>query len=168
MPTATYTPLATVTLAAQTATITFSNIPATYRDLIFVQDCTVPTTNSFGYLRFNGDASGTYVHQKLNGSGTGTGTATTSTTQTGVESIFTQPIFGPGRGVSVAQIMDYSATDKHKTVLVRYQPQQNPEPTTIALVSRWPNTAAITSITHVRSSGVYEIGSVFSLYGIIS
>ena len=40
MPTPTYTPLATVTLGTSAASVTFSSIPATYRDLILIFDGT--------------------------------------------------------------------------------------------------------------------------------
>jgi hypothetical protein len=61
MPTPTYTPLATVTLASTASSVTFSSIPATYRDLVVVH-------NNFGTVnndansnfRFNGDSGSNY------------------------------------------------------------------------------------------------------------
>jgi hypothetical protein len=66
---------------------------------------------------------------------------------------------------TIHQIMDYSATDKHKTVLT----------TRILAASyvdrfaqRWANTSAITSMEVFASSNAFAIGSTFSLYGIAS
>jgi hypothetical protein len=54
MPTPTYTPLATVTLGTTAASVTFSSIPATYRDLIFVLSGLGGSANIT--LRYNGDS----------------------------------------------------------------------------------------------------------------
>jgi hypothetical protein len=63
--------------------------------------------------------------------------------------------------------MDYSATNKHKTVLVR---ADNANSITMAHAARWANTSAITSIvlTSFEGAGNFAIGSTFSLYGVIA
>jgi hypothetical protein len=60
--------------------------------------------------------------------------------------------------------MDYAATDKHKTVLTR----NNVSGTGVeAQAARWANTAAITSVTVITSSGAgFATGTVISLYGV--
>jgi hypothetical protein len=61
--------------------------------------------------------------------------------------------------------MDYSATDKHKTVLVR----SNAASTGVeAIAQRWASTAAITSILVFPSTGSWAAGGTFSLYGIVA
>ncbi len=62
--------------------------------------------------------------------------------------------------------MDYSATDKHKTVLTRY----GSAATDIqATASRWESTAAVNSVTIFDVLGqTYQVGSTFSLYGVIA
>jgi hypothetical protein len=64
---------------------------------------------------------------------------------------------------SIIQIMDYSATDKHKTVLIR-----NGLASTFvnASANRWANTAAITTVSF--QVGTYGAGSTFNLYGVIA
>jgi hypothetical protein len=61
--------------------------------------------------------------------------------------------------------MDYSATDKHKTVLTRNNITDN---NVTAIASRWANTAAITSVTVLSPSSTITSGSTISLYAIVS
>jgi hypothetical protein len=61
--------------------------------------------------------------------------------------------------------MDYSATDKHKTVLVR---SNIPADTVAAHAVRWANTAAITTVGVAAISGTWSAGTTFALYGIAS
>jgi hypothetical protein len=56
MPTSTYVALATTTLGATAASVTFSSIPATYRDLVLVYNGT--TSANIGVdVEFNGDTN---------------------------------------------------------------------------------------------------------------
>jgi hypothetical protein len=64
----------------------------------------------------------------------------------------------------IFQIMDYSATDKHKTILYRY----DRDTLTRADASRWANTSAITTIEWDIQGQTFAAGSTFSLYGIVS
>jgi hypothetical protein len=66
----------------------------------------------------------------------------------------------------VAHYLDYSAPDKHKTVLVRVDTSDTG---TQASVSRWAATDTVTSLTVVTSGGAgFASGSTFSLYGRIA
>ena len=69
--------------------------------------------------------------------------------------------------LNIMQIMDYSATDKHKTALVRANLSTKQ---VSAAALRWANTSAITSIqvTHGTGGSNYTAGSTFALYGIAS
>jgi hypothetical protein len=77
----------------------------------------------------------------------------------------------PGTGVAntqmnlIAHFMDTSATDKHKTVLTRFNDAGNE---VAAAAFRWADTNAVTSITIGQDSGSFNIGSTFALYGIVS
>jgi hypothetical protein len=164
MPTPTYTALATKTLTGTATTVTFSSIPATYRDLILVTDATITAAGSTdGYgLRFNGDTGSNYSYVRM----VGTGSAATSASATTTFAL-AGVIGDVNKGVTMFQIMDYSATDKHKTVITRSNGSFGNW--TQASASRWADTAAITSVL-LRSNASYNfsIGSTFSLYGIIS
>ncbi len=64
---ATYTPIASATLAASTSSITFSSIPATYTDIVVVIN-DINSTGSFDTnIRFNGDSGSNYSRTGLRG-----------------------------------------------------------------------------------------------------
>jgi hypothetical protein len=162
MPTPTYTPLATVTLGTTATSVTFSNIPATYRDLIFVA---AATANNFGdsTYRINGDTGSNYTSVFMYGAGPGNlGSGTNSTVQ-GFNGFFGSTI-----GDDIIQFMDYSATDKHKTLLSR---SGVGDVATAARAGRWASTSAITSFTYYAGTlgaNNFLAGSTFSLYGVIA
>jgi hypothetical protein len=155
----TYTPLATVTLGGSDSEIVFASIPATYRDLIVVFAGTSTGTGDV-VLSFNSDRTNTYPNVQMFGVGSGSGTSA-SFTRTGAFVSFastTQNNF-------IAQIMDYSATDKHKTVLSRYNVSSSE---TSAQAGRWPNNNAITSLAVRQTTNAFATGSTLSLYGVIA
>ena len=166
MPTNTYTALATLTLTGSDSSITFASIPSTYRDLIVVCNFQNSGTASASRLQMNGDTGGNY-----NGVwATGTGSAANSSSESNQTSA---RLFGASVGpantfsnLGIIQIMDYSATDKHKTVLTRYGAAGTEVQMT---ASRYASTSAITSVTVFDILGqTYQTGSTFSLYGIAS
>ena len=154
-----YLPLATVTLASSASSVTFSNIPATYRDLIFVISGTVVTGSTDTQLRVNGDSGSNYSRVFMFGDGTNAASGTASLTG-----------FLPWNGsttqtVGIGQLMDYAATDKHKTLLSR---QNTPNLGVSAQAQRWANTAAITTLNFLGNGNSYAAGTTFSLYGIVA
>jgi hypothetical protein len=157
MPTQTYTPLATVTLATSASSVTFSSIPATYRDLVLVADV-IGTGTATASLVLNTDATtANYNRQVLLGDG--------STTQQGAfNSNAAFAINTSGRTVAIFQVQDSSATDKHKTTLYR---TTDPDADTMMGAMRWSNTAAVTSVG-LSTGGSFATGSRFDLYGIVS
>jgi hypothetical protein len=59
--------------------------------------------------------------------------------------------------------MDYSATDKHKTVLIRH----NYTNSIVSMAAgRWASTAAVHTVALTKTSLSFASGSVISLYGI--
>jgi hypothetical protein len=160
MPTPTYTALATVTLGSAASSVTFSSIPATYRDLILVFAGPVSSNDTLG-LRFNSDTGNNYNSVSMNGNGS----SATSSSWTSVSSGYFGAL-GTGQNNAIIQVMDYSATDKHKTFVSRSNSQDNQ---LRAHATRWANTAAITSVIFTSFGGVnYQTGSTFSLYGVIA
>jgi hypothetical protein len=70
-----------------------------------------------------------------------------------------------GPNVNIAQIMDYSATDKHTASISRDNAM--PDSRIRATASRWANTAAVTSLLcRIDSGANFNAGSTFALYGI--
>jgi hypothetical protein len=158
MPTATYRPLATVTLGSSTSAITFSNIPATYRDLILILDGTA-SVGINGSVYFNSDTTASnYSYTRMNGNGS------TTSSNSGTNIWFD---LQTSRSMVRIEIIDYSATNKHKTSLSRWD---NPSSVVGATSIRWANTAAVTSlqVKDTNNAATFASGSTFSLYGVIA
>ena len=158
MPTPTYTALATKTLTGTASSVTFSSIPATYRDLVLVCDYTGSTT-AFVILRYNGDTGANYSRVTMIGNSGGAQSLTATNITVGA-------MYSANRNTTVFQVLDYSATDKHKSSVQRDSNAGQSE--VVASAARWANTAAINSISLTPASGTLSSGSTFSLYGIIS
>ena len=157
MPTATYTPLANTTVSIAAASVAFSNIPATYRDLILVSRNSM-TLMSPLYVRFNNDTGANYAAVRIFNAGSTPTSDTASPAEIG---------FNTTTNMGIANIMDYSATDKHKSYLTRWG---NADGTSYVqfYAARWANTAAITTVNIAPSSGLITAGSTFALYGVIA
>jgi hypothetical protein len=154
MPTSTYVALQTTTLSASASSVTFSSIPSGYRDLILVMNGT--GQNAILLLRFNGDSGSNYSAVRMYGTGSTTGS--TSGTDTGIQYGYVPTAGAQNR----YQIFDYSATDKHKSVLAHRSEWSGG---IVAIAGRWANTDAITSI-EVYSANNLDSGHTLSLYGI--
>lgn len=154
MPTATYIPLATITLSSAASGVTFASIPSTYKDLVVVFRGS-PTSGNFIRFIFNSDTTATNYFE-----------VAMSSYNNGFSAANNNNRFAyawGGQDSFRAQIMDYSATDKHKSVLVRNGNAANDD---VARAGRWANTNAINSVRVEIESTTFASGCVFSLYGI--
>lgn len=157
-------PLANLTLGATASVVTFSSISGSYRDLVLVFNGIAATSTASPRItiRFNADSGTNYSNVNMTGDGTTASSASGATDTfilTGLNNLSTTE-----RNTTIWNIMDYSTTDKHKTVLSR----ANLAGVGVAgAAGRWANTAAITSIT-VQHSGSGQLGatSTFALYGV--
>jgi hypothetical protein len=160
MPTPTYTALANVTLGSNTTSVTFSSIPQTYRDLILV--CQVQSASSQGadYLYFNSDTTqANYSWLRVQWDGSSPSQATGSDASVG-------DISASSPNTVIMNIFDYSATDKHKSRLVK---TTNTNAISLVYTSRWANTAGVTSLSYDSATGgQFVSGSTFALYGVIA
>jgi hypothetical protein len=160
MATPTYTLIDSVTLGSSAASVTFSSISQDYGDLVLVSSAiTTPAGNTL-YCQVNGATSGySYVFMRGNGSSASSGTGTNSR-------IFLAIADTPTSGaplLSFAQFMDYSATDKHKTILSR---GNRSDSAVDAFAQRYESTSAITSMNIFVIGNSFIAGSTFHLYGI--
>ena len=152
MPTPTYTALANITLGSSASSVTFSSIPATYRDLIL-------TLNGVGTgaaplrLRYNADSGSNYTYVGTSNVYSEAGTTTSACQFFDIDT---------NRYFYQCQIMDYSATDKQKTTITRGRREPHME------ANRWANTAAITSISVSTPSNAMAAGFTITLFGIAS
>ena len=149
MATATYTPIASITLSSSATSVEFTSIDQSFRDLVLIISGTVGV-NQATYINPNDDSSNlTYVRMYGTGSATGS-----DTSRVGLATQESQMIW---------QYFDYSVTDKHKTFLVRASAASNQVG---ALVGRWASTAAITSLEVFHNTSSFNLGTKFALYGI--
>lgn len=162
MVTSTYVSLATITLATTDSEIIFSSIPATFRDLIVVCESVPTVANKNLLLRMNSDTGTNYsvvfmFGRASNDRGSASGTDNKMQLDSRANSE------GTTAHTHRLQIMDYSATDKHKTLLIR---SDRGNEATEAFAGRYASNSAATSIQLFYDGASIKVGSTFSLYGI--
>jgi hypothetical protein len=163
MPTATYIPLANFTVTTAAPSVTFASIPSSYRDLLIVAQVLGSTTLQTR-MRLNGDAGTNYSYQRMSGSGSARTSAFARTQTLAFLSSVAQATTTGYLQMNI-NIMDYSVTDKTKTIISR---ADQPANGTEAFSNRWGNTAAINSVQILTSTGNFAVGSNFALYGILA
>lgn len=146
-----------VTLGVASSTVTFSNVPQGYGDLVLVINGTGTVADN-QRARFNGDTGSNYVTVFARG----TGSSTSSGSGTDAQFTFGE-IDNSVVCTNTMQVFDYAQTDKHKAILQRSNDTTN---SVFMYAGRWASTAAVTSISVYPASGSYNIGNVFSLYGV--
>lgn len=161
---ATYEPIATNTLTADTASVTFSSLPSGYTDLVLVINSKGSVTN-YPAIRVNGDTGTNYSRTQVGGNGTSAG----SNRDTNSSLAYINGVSGNDSSnfnyVATVNFMNYSNTTTYKTFISR---SSNAGNGTDATVNMWRSTAAINSITILLNTGDYITGSTFTLYGIKS
>jgi hypothetical protein len=173
-----YASIATVTVGSGgTATVSFTSIPATYTHL---QIRLIGRTNRSAAnsdqinVRFNSDSGANYStnhYLEGNGSSAGAGTAGTSGNQMVVYRLTADgaPSLANAFGAYIIDILDYSNTNKYKTL--RSLGGQNQNTTSNGALfyvsAAWMSTSAVTSITITPNVGpLFNQYSQFALYGI--
>jgi hypothetical protein len=149
----TYEPIATTTLGSAQSSVTYSSL-GSYTDIVIVYNGT--TDNNLS-LRFNGDTGSNYSVTRIGGYG--------SSASSGRYSNQTLMLgnYSTANTISIWQVMNYSNSTTYKTALAK---GGGADYGTEAYVGLWRNTAAITSITVLSSSGNLASGSTITLYGI--
>lgn len=160
MPTPTYDLIASNVLTSSASSVTFSSIPATYRDLVVVVTSTASTDTQFQIRPNSATTNLSSVSAEARTDGT-----TYSATFNDIGGVFLYNYLGSTRSTQIVQLLDYAQTDKHKTILLRLNNASNG----VSMhAGRWASTTAITSLDVVISSGTFNSGSTFYLYGIVS
>jgi hypothetical protein len=147
------------------ATITFSSIAGTYKHLQ-VRYIAAGTGSAYLAMNFNSDTGANYTRHRLQGNGsTASADGTTGITEVrlyGSPGLPVSSIFAPG----VIDILDYSNTNKYKTVRALAGVDNNGSGNIELTSSVWLNTSAITSLTFSVSGGNLTQYSSFALYGV--
>lgn len=150
--------LANFTVASAQATVTFSNIPATYRDLRLVVSGGMTVASSLT-MQINGDTTGKYNRVNVGGNG-----ASALSTNTASATSIALNGFSTSGDNSIIDFLDYAVTDKQKIGQYRSNSQvYNVE----GGHWRYASTAAITSFAVSSGSSTFIAGTTFTLFGIV-
>lgn len=156
-----------VTSGSQT-TVTFSSIPATYRDLeLRIRGRTTSASNENILIQYNGDSGANYDQEYGNfvvattSAGNGIGVSGL-TVAGGIAGGTTAANYADA---TIIDIMDYRGTTFYKESIHRGTIRVGGNTYTFTGSGWWKNTAAITSVLVGLSSGSFVDNSVVSLYG---
>ena len=168
-----YESIATVTLTGTQSTISFNSIPSTYKhlQLRYMARSTRPTFSADNALMQINGATTNYARHNLAGDGStayaGNTSSTTHLWLGQLSSTVTDNIFGVG----IVDILDYTNTNKFKTIRSLGAVDLNGVQNTIGgSINLWSglyqDTAVISSIRLSCQSTDYASGTTFALYGI--
>ena len=160
-PTGAFDALGSVTVGSGgVSSITFSAIPQTYTHLQ-VRGIAQDTSGTDAYIQLNG-ANTTYRHQLY-----GNGSTAIASAYTGISYIILTPNSGSAFGASITDILDYTNTNKVKTIRTFSGYDLNGSGYVgIGSASNANDTSAVTSITIYSAGTSFAQYSQFSLYGV--
>ena len=168
----TYTPIASQTLGSSAATVTFTNIPQNFTDLVLVinarTDRSGQATDGLN-IKFNTDDNSNYSDTEI----IGNGSSASSVRNTNTSRWFTNDANLPGATATasvfssiIVSFQNYANTSTYKTGLCRFNLASS---NTGASVGLWRSTSALDAITLIsRNNANFVSGSTFNLYGIAS
>jgi hypothetical protein len=167
-----YDSLATVTLSATTASITFAGIPSTYKHLQIRLSARNDYAGSGGgisaLVRFNSDSSSNYTMHRLVGDGA-SATAGSLTAQSYVQvGYMSRNGDTSNYSASIVDILDYTSTNKNKTLRTLSGGDYNGSGYIQLWSGLWFKTPeAITNIQiFPDASASWLSGTTISLYGV--
>jgi len=166
-------PIGGITLSSTQSSVVFSNIPQTYTHLqlrVFAHETGTYSGGSFVGMQFNTDtsySSTNYSGHALYGDGSttyaaGGGGGKWVYMNRVANDSFNSNIFG----CLIVDILDYTNTNKYKTVRWLGGFDANGSGRIDLDSSVWLNTSAINTMTFVYDTGAFAANSNFALYGI--
>jgi hypothetical protein len=158
-----YTALANTTLSSTASQVLFSSINGSYRDLVIVVNSAISSGTANLFIQFNSDGGNNYSFVTMYGTGNATWASQAVTTAVMYAGYGTTDLSTEFKSNHQINILDYSATDKHKPVLFR---TNHSDYQTHAAAGRWASTSAITSVVIKPTSSTFAAGSSFSLFGV--
>ena len=145
------------------SSVTFSSIPSTYTHLQLRYIARHSGENRFVRIRFNGNTtSSNYTYHILNGTGSAISTGYENDGCYAPRLSYNANTFGAG----VVDILDYTNTNKYKTLRAIGGRDDNGSGDVDFLSGLFLSTAAISSIEITLAAGSYQQYSHFALYGI--
>lgn len=157
---ATYEPILSTTLNANTTVITFNNIPQTYTDLVLIINGTITSGGLDVFAKINSDTGSNYSNTQLYGTGSSALSARVSN-----QSIATIGAIATTQCLNIINFMNYSNTNIYKSFISR---TNRTDAVVNTMTNLWRSNAAISSIeiTCGNPTGTFTSGSSFNLYGI--
>ena len=164
-----YESIATATTTGGESSVTFSSISSTYQHLQirWIARNGEPYVGSWAQLTFNGSTSGYVQDHRIEGDGASASAGYSAGTS------YIQ-LFRPSGanasanvfGVGVTDILDYTNTNKYKTLRNLGGVDNNGNGFIAFSSGLWQNTSAISSITIQAAGSTYTTNCHFALYGI--
>lgn len=159
-------PIAHTVLGATSTGVTFSSIAADWVDLLVV--CRTQSDTAVLQelqLRLNGDTAANYHYSRIQWASVSQ-TATANASGTSITLGHSWKSTASGLGLSYAWIHNYQSTSGYKNV----EASGNGDDST-GLIGRrlggmWLSTSAVTSVTVFPSANSFQVGSMFTLYGV--
>lgn len=174
-PAGAYELIETKLITTNTASVTFSSIPQTYKHLQFITNARANTENpsDYHFIRFNGDSTINYAYHTTVGDGNSVSSNSNIAANSIGQSMTDIRIPGSGNPVGifgswVFDILDYSNSSKNQ-VIRGVGGYMGSSVGKVGIMSGLrTNLSAISSVTFYIGSGSsqYISGSRFSLYGI--
>lgn len=164
-----FSQIATTTLGSAQSTITFSNISQEYTHLQIrgIARGTSAETDVNIYSRFNSDTGNNYSYHYMFGNGSSASAGATASAPEIITGRVTAGNSGSNMfGFFVFDILDYTNTNKFKTVRSLTGHDQNGSGSAWMFSGNWRSTSAITSINFYLSPGNFATNSSFQLYGV--
>ena len=165
---ATYESIASTTLGASAASVTFSSISGSYTDLVIVGQYSF-ISNGIRYANFrvgNGsvDTGSNYSNTYFDSYTGSAGSGRNSNLTLGLFSYSSNAGLTTSQyQVGIMHFMNYSNTTTNKTTLSR---NMSAGDMTSLYVNLWRSTAAINTIQVISGNADFASGSTFTLYGI--
>ena len=164
-----YASIGTVTVGSGGAsTITFSSIPSTYTHLqirIFGKGNNADVYDAAN-LTYNGDTGANYTLHWLTGNGS-SASALGLTPRNEIRAAYIGGATSPSIGSGIVDILDYSNTNKYKTLRSLSGADANGSGNIFFMSGLWMSTSAISSMTLTPVFGSsFSQYSSFALYGV--
>jgi hypothetical protein len=162
-------PLQVITLSASASSVSFTNIPNTYKHLQIRVLGRNTSTNSYALMmRFNSDTASNYSSHRLDGNGT-SASAVADSSVSAMYSNLMLPLSSAGAntfGAGIFDILDYADTNKYKTIRTLFGFDNNGSGQVGLGSGSWRSTSAVTSVQLVPQNDSLAANSTFALYGI--
>ena len=155
-----------IVVGSAVPTVTFSSIPATYRNLKLVVTGRTDAAGTDYTVTFNGDTGANYqAVLAFNGSGAGA-SATFSQNSAAIGSTASSSAPANQAGVSEIMVYDYAGTTFFKSVTgMTHRLDGVATAYIIWYAATWNSTSAINTIALAAGAGNFVTGSTFTLYG---